>query len=168
MSLSVKNMLGGGKPEGLYVWKKLSAQGGDFIDYVVSDKETAYPDGGEKGGYWYEKVSDVKITTGTLSVSRLTSLTIEHGLSVKPTKFILWATYLAGKENQNGAYFSVDNDNINAGYTSLNDSFIMAAKGPKETTINDIKIIISSIKGSIHNNNYLYWDGNYNWIAIAE
>ena len=31
---------------------------GDFIDYIVSDKETAYPDGGEKGGYWYERVSD--------------------------------------------------------------------------------------------------------------
>ena len=29
---------------------------GDFIDYIVSDKETAYPDGGEKGGYWYERV----------------------------------------------------------------------------------------------------------------
>ena len=27
-----------------------------FIDYIVSDKETAYPDGGEKGGYWYERV----------------------------------------------------------------------------------------------------------------
>ena len=27
-----------------------------FLDYVVSDKETAYPDGGEKGGYWYERV----------------------------------------------------------------------------------------------------------------
>ena len=56
--LQIKNTLGGGKPEGLYVWKKLSAQGGDFIDYIVSDKETAYPDGGEKGGYWYEKVGD--------------------------------------------------------------------------------------------------------------
>ena len=29
-----------------------------FLDYIVSDKETAYPDGGEKGGYWYERVSD--------------------------------------------------------------------------------------------------------------
>ena len=26
-----------------------------FIDYVVSDKSTAYPDGGMQGGYWYEK-----------------------------------------------------------------------------------------------------------------
>ena len=29
-----------------------------FLDYIVSDKETAYPDGGEKGGYWYERVSE--------------------------------------------------------------------------------------------------------------
>lgn len=57
--LQIKNMLGGGKPEGLYAWKKLSAQGGAFIDYVVSDKETAYPDGGEKGGYWYEKIYSI-------------------------------------------------------------------------------------------------------------
>ena len=27
-----------------------------FIDYVVSDKETAYPDGGVQNGYYYEKV----------------------------------------------------------------------------------------------------------------
>jgi hypothetical protein len=26
-----------------------------FIDYVVSDDETAYPDGGEQNGYWYER-----------------------------------------------------------------------------------------------------------------
>ena len=27
-----------------------------FVDYVVSDSPTAYPDGGEQDGYWYEKV----------------------------------------------------------------------------------------------------------------
>ena len=43
---------------GLYVWKKLTAEGGDFVDFVVSDQETAYPDGGIQGGYWYEKVKD--------------------------------------------------------------------------------------------------------------
>lgn len=41
---------------GAYVWKKLTAQGGDFVDFVVSDSPTAYPDGGMKDGYWYEKV----------------------------------------------------------------------------------------------------------------
>ena len=29
-----------------------------FLDYIVSDKETAYPDGGEKNGYYYERVSE--------------------------------------------------------------------------------------------------------------
>ena len=29
-----------------------------IVSFVVSDKETAYPDGGEKGGYWYERVSE--------------------------------------------------------------------------------------------------------------
>ena len=44
-------------PHGAYVWKKLTAQGGDFIDFVVSDSETAYPDGAvHTDGYWYEKV----------------------------------------------------------------------------------------------------------------
>lgn len=96
MSLSVKNMLGGGKPEGLYAWKKLSAQGGDFIDYVVSDKETAYPDGGEKGGYWYEKVGEgieEFLTCGYYSkvaideyipASDSDSITVSHSLGVKP------------------------------------------------------------------------------------
>lgn len=36
--------------------KTIAAKIGEFISYVVSDKETAYPDGGEKGGYWYERV----------------------------------------------------------------------------------------------------------------
>ena len=46
--------IGGGKSSGLYVWKKLTADGGDFIDFVVSNSQTAYPNGGYKDGYWYE------------------------------------------------------------------------------------------------------------------
>ena len=44
--------------QGAYVWKKLTAEGGDFVDFVVNDTETAYPDGGMQEGYWYEKVVD--------------------------------------------------------------------------------------------------------------
>ena len=43
-------------PHGAYVWKKLTAQGGDFVDFVVSDQSAAYTDGGTQDGYWYEKV----------------------------------------------------------------------------------------------------------------
>ena len=55
--LQIKNTLGGGKPEGLYAWKKCENDTDHtFIDYVVSDKETAYPDGAVQDGYYYEKV----------------------------------------------------------------------------------------------------------------
>lgn len=37
------------------------AQKGDFLEFVVSDIESAYPDGGLKDGYWYERFSlDIK------------------------------------------------------------------------------------------------------------
>ena len=104
--LQIKNTLGGGKPEGLYAWKKLLAQGGDFIDYVVSDKETAYPNGGEKGGYWYEKVVDgitpdmfgctkVAIDTVTFAsdqafMSGGVEYYLPHSLGEIPKHAILW------------------------------------------------------------------------------
>ena len=51
------------KAEGLYVWKKYeynsaSSVVGDFIEYVVSDTSSAYPDGGTQDGYWYEKKNE--------------------------------------------------------------------------------------------------------------
>lgn len=33
---------------------------GDFIGYVVSDKEDAYPDGGEQGGFYYERYTPIE------------------------------------------------------------------------------------------------------------
>ena len=78
--LQIKNTLGGGKPEGLYAWKKCQNDTDHtFIDYVVSDKETAYPDGGEKGGYWYEKAGEAKVTKGKFATSAST-LTIDVGI----------------------------------------------------------------------------------------
>ena len=56
-----------------------------FLDYVVSDKENAYPDGGEKNGYWYERVVEgAKFTTGTVTPSSGDWLRVEHGLGVTP------------------------------------------------------------------------------------
>ena len=56
-----------------------------FLDYIVSDKETAYPDGGEKDGYWYERVVEgAKFTTGTVTPSSGDWLRVEHGLGVTP------------------------------------------------------------------------------------
>lgn len=40
---------------GEYVWKKLTAEGGDFVTFVPSNDPAAYPSGGvHKDGFWYE------------------------------------------------------------------------------------------------------------------
>ena len=52
--LNIKN---NAKKEGAYVWKKMTAEGGDFIDFVVSDIKSAYPDGAvHTDGYYYKLV----------------------------------------------------------------------------------------------------------------
>ena len=55
-----------------------------FLDYIVSDKETAYPDGGEKDGYWYERVVEgMIVTTGTISTNGTapSSITFDVGIT---------------------------------------------------------------------------------------
>lgn len=59
--------------KGTYIWKKLTAQGGNFVNFVVSDSETAYPDGGTQGGHWYERVYKCSIKTGTIKPAYNTS-----------------------------------------------------------------------------------------------
>ena len=54
--------------EGQYVWKKLTAEGGDFIDFVVSADTGAYPNGGTQDGYWYELVDLNPVTHEIVSV----------------------------------------------------------------------------------------------------
>ena len=36
---------------------------GNFIEYVVSDNPNKYPDDGEQGGYYYEKMFDPSLVT---------------------------------------------------------------------------------------------------------
>lgn len=102
---SITNALPKISSSGLYVWKKLSAKGGTFIDYVVSDSTDAYPDGGTQGGYWYEKVKNfmfglIKEAHGSfIPSSNSKSYSITHNLGSKP-KFIVIYTdaSLLGKQ----------------------------------------------------------------------
>lgn len=86
------------KPHGLYVWKKLTSEGGDFVDFVVNDTETAYPDGGMQDGYWYEKNKDIltaeklgytkiAVDTFTLTSNASGTKTVSHSLGDLP-KFL--------------------------------------------------------------------------------
>ena len=75
----------------------------EYKGYIVSDKETAYPDGGEKDGYWYEKVSEgitpemfgctkmvVDTYTPTANI-QMGSVTLIHSLGVIPRLLIIVA-----------------------------------------------------------------------------
>ena len=74
-----------------------------FLDYIVSDKETAYPDGGEKGGYWYERVSEgitpgmfgcTKMAVDTLILTadtKLSTYTVNHSLGKIPKVILVIA-----------------------------------------------------------------------------
>lgn len=57
-----KNLVEGNYiPHGLYIWEKLTSKDGEFINYVVSDDVSTYPESGLQEGYWYEIiVSDDK------------------------------------------------------------------------------------------------------------
>ena len=80
-------------PHGAYVWKKLTTQGGDFVNFVVSDQSTAYPDGGLQDGYWYEKVVEgipgIDFGTVTPTSSSLKQITINHALGIKPSYAVI-------------------------------------------------------------------------------
>lgn len=71
---------------------------GDFVDYVVSDTETEYPDGGAQDGYWYEKNKDIltaeklgytkiAVDTFTLTSNASGTKTVSHSLGDLP-KFL--------------------------------------------------------------------------------
>ena len=65
---------------------------GGLIGYTVSDSETAYPDGGEKDGFWWEKVEKgvTGIDFGTVTfASTTTDPIIPHSLKKTPTAFCI-------------------------------------------------------------------------------
>lgn len=69
-----------------------------FLNFTVSDSPTAYPDGGEQGGYWYEKVSEItpeifggtKVAVDEITFSKTNAYrqAINHSLGEIP-KFVL-------------------------------------------------------------------------------
>lgn len=97
--------------EGQYVWKKLTAEGGEFVGYAVSDDPSAYPDGGEQDGYWYEMLagnSDIDCGVFTPS-SNIKEIVIEHNLGVIPSEFQIATPVTL---NANNRIMLVNNTNL--------------------------------------------------------
>ena len=135
-----------------------------FLDYIVSDKETAYPDGAvHTDGYYYEKVVEgAKVAHGSVSISGSSEsyITINHGLGKTPTKFILFANLSSlSSVGSIGAFYNVLPSN-NVIYTSSSG----ACGESSEFTVND-----TTVKVKAMTNEGKYWvKKTFYWIAIAE
>ena len=165
---------------GLYVWKKLTAEGGDFIDFVVSGSETAYPDGAvHTDGYWYEKFNsstlipeniregiDIWGVVGTLVegvagidfgeitlASASETVTVNHALGVAPSFVALFPKNL---ESANG--ITLVNVNGKTIRKSSSSWYLTAVTN----TLTDTSIVFGT-----YSNSFKYPAKDYYWIAIA-
>ena len=112
---------------------------GNFIEYVVSDSPTAYPDGGGQGGYWYERVGEInptlfgctKYTVDKFTYSARTKLRgaeLNHSLGYPPTFIVITASeqpsvsgdlfQLVGILNRQAS----ETNELRAGYTHYNSN----------------------------------------------
>ena len=116
---------------GAYVWKKLTAEGGDFIDFVVSDSETAYPNSAvHTDGYWYERVGEIKpemFGCSKIAIDKYTPTAngafknIPHSLGQAPSLVIVIASGIHSLGNAIWRMFHCDNINGGSWYDSSKD-----------------------------------------------
>lgn len=158
---------GDGKSEGQYVWKKLTAQGGDFLDYVVSDNETKYPDGAvHTDGYWYERVAS-NIASGSITpTSNVTSLSIEHNLGANPKILFVFANVLISTDNANKIQtVAITNTETLVAYGSYSGG----ATSNNATIVNDSTNQLTLSAKNSTGSTPLSFNKNtsYKWIAIG-
>lgn len=158
---SLKNILAVPmEKHGMYVWRKFTAQGGTFLDFVVSDIESAYPDGGLKDGYWYERAENgpYKTTSGSVTlIDTATEITIEHGLGEIPKAYLIAKIDYSVGATVTVAYPICYSTNTPA--FSITSSGAVKAEVP---TLSDKKITATS-----NNNTYKFNAGTYMWMAMA-
>lgn len=135
-------------PHGQYVWKKLTAEGGDFVDFVTADSDSAYPDGGTHDGYWYKKVVEGVDLLGifgytNIAIDKITfssdtafndAIPISHSLGTYPKAALFIAKEVTGSNSKayldildfrNGYY----NSSYGGGYISFGNPCVRNADG---------------------------------------
>ena len=152
-----------------------AAQRGAFVNYIVADAEDAYPDGGIKDGYYYEK--DIQKSSGTVTLaSQSKSISFYHGLIGNEVAYIL----TKNDEITEGAY-----NYVSAAYPIRQ----RVSRTGKEGTYTGIGVFDYTGDGSVHspgvssyftqNNenktvtitasssvNYIFQAGTYIWYAM--
>ena len=156
-----------------------------FLDYIVSDKENAYPDGGvHTDGYYYERAEvGAKVAYGTVTAASATSLTITHGLGVKPDKVIIYPSSRANLgmglriADESNIWGSVANDytnnyNNHIQHTSKFYGDILTDDGPSDIwKTPEITEETINISGNFYIGNQsakLTSGVTYTWLAIKE
>ena len=141
-------------------------------EYVVSNNESAYPDGGTQDGYYYERVSGVTgIDFGKIALTTTQSeITVNHKLGSNPKYAIL-----LGENLPKGAY--------TYGYVACFEGYIgeqSSGQGIKQVVIYGTSASPSQTTGLVTSDEtqitftattammqYPFPIGIYNWIAIA-
>lgn len=174
---------------GRYVWGKYDAKGGTLLSYTVSDLETAYPDGGEKDGFWWEMVKEglpitqmgfTKFTYGsfTLSSSNEGSYTIEHNLGAKLKKLIVYTEDSLVRKNYGIRQLSlVDRYTSYSGggeeyyfqFGAIQNSYDATREGFStfESAIPRFDVTTSKVALKLDTVNYLVGGKKYYWMAMA-
>ena len=157
--LNIKN---NAKKEGAYVWKKLTAEGGDFIDFVVSDIKSAYPDGAvHTDGYWYEKVVEgvAGIDFGEVTLaSTAASVTVSHKLGTVPSWVALIPKTLSDFTDNN-TYLNFNGKVVAKTLKSAAYGFFSIDTCENTLTTNEITFNIHSTRQ--------WYATDYYWVAIA-
>ena len=163
---------GGGKSEGIYIWKKYSDSiKADFIGYVVSDDETKYPDKAEQDGFYYEKVEltldafgCTKFETGSfVTTSTATSKTVSHSMGVMPKFAFVWTEKYDRKLS---AYVAAFTTSGTVGATIVYDSYanqkVVGTSGDVKATTNSC--IFTTISSSTY---YFASSTEYKYILLG-
>lgn len=153
----------GGDSNGKYVWKKLTAQGGDFIDFVVSDSENDYPDGAVYAdGYWYEVfgLKSFGIDFGEVMLaSTAEAVTVSHDLGVVPS----WVALVPKEFGSPGSYdVYASNININGKVGHSGSRFDLS---PVENILLNNEITFNCYRNN--KDTYPFKAIDYYWFAIA-
>ena len=87
----------------------------DFVDYVVSDSPTAYPDGGEQDGYWYEKaiIGGCKTYSGSITLASVSpSIEISNPFGKKDKVKAIFLSCFSSSSFGRGdtAYYNVETE----------------------------------------------------------
>lgn len=155
--------------EGQYVWKKLTAEGGEFIDFVVSSDAETYPDGATHAdGYWYEIIDNYTganpLTIGeagaTIPANTLleTALQIVNGVKAGiplPSGYTKFAVDVFTPSSNTNIYQSGNPWKHSLGVTPK--AIIVLGEPAKDSSVNAIsRIIVDTVSTT-----------SYAWVGIA-